>query len=76
MHFGTYTSDIKIFEQEIKEYASRIFQKDISQSSAFLQDAASQDSSIEKLCLKYPDFCQYLVDYSDKAELLAKKQIG
>lgn len=72
LHFGYRTSDIKIFEPEIKEYASKVFEKDLQKSAAFLQDAASPTATIEQLCLKYPDFCRKLSENPEKASLLAE----
>lgn len=71
LHFGHQSADIKVYEAEIREYASKVFEKDINASSAFLQDAASQGVTIQQLCLKYPDFCDYLFACSDKAPALA-----
>jgi len=70
LHFGYRLSDVKIYETEIRDYASKIFARDMNLSNAFLQDAARPDASIQQLCLKYPEFCQYLCSFSDKAELL------
>jgi hypothetical protein len=70
LHFGYHPSDVKIYETEIRDYASKIFTRDINLSNAFLQDAAKTGASIQQLCLKYPEFCQYLCSFPDKAELL------
>lgn len=70
LHFGYHASDIKIFEQEIKDYAAKIFVRDIPLSNRFLQDAASVGMTIQQLCLKYPDFCDYLQNHTNKAEVL------
>ncbi len=72
LHFGTKASDIKVYEAEIKEYASKVFAKDLHGCNAFLQDAARYGINIQELCLKYPDFCQFLIEHSDKAPLLSQ----
>jgi hypothetical protein len=72
LHFGYQTSDVKVYEIEIKNYASKIFEEDINASNAFLQDAARQGMTIQQLCLKYPAFCDYLFACSDKASALAE----
>jgi hypothetical protein len=72
LHFGTKATDIKVYEPEIKDYASRNFSKDLHGCNAFLQDAAKQGTSIQELCLKYPDFCQFLIEHSDKAPLVSQ----
>jgi len=74
LHFGYGPSDIKVYEREIKEYASKIFIKDIHTSNTFLQDAAQPGMNIQQLCLKYPDFCQYLLSFPEKAQALAELQ--
>jgi hypothetical protein len=75
LHFGHETSDIKTYEEEIRAYASRVFERDINSSNAFLQDAALPGVSIQQLCLKYPDFCDYLFSSSDKARNLTDLKI-
>ena len=60
LHFGYEASDIKVYEKEIKDYASEIFVRDIPASSQFLQDASDKQMTIQQLCLKYPGFCDYL----------------
>lgn len=72
LHFGYETNDIKVFAQEIKDYASQILLKDMSLSDTFLQDAAAPGATIQALCLKYPQFCDYLMRSSDKAPMLAE----
>lgn len=72
LHFGYKTSDMKVFEPEIREYASRVFSEDMESSARFLQDASSRGMTIEALCLKYPDFCEYLGRNSEKADLVGK----
>lgn len=77
LHFGYRASDIKPYESEIRDYASKIFTRDMNLSNTFLQDAARRDLSIQQLCLKYPDFCSYLSgsrQASEKAVLLAQLQ--
>lgn len=70
LNFGYQTSEIKIYEKEIKDYASEIFVKDMSLSSAFLQDAAREKMTIQELCVKYPNFCDYLFTCTEKGQLL------
>lgn len=72
MHFGRHLSDIKVYEDEIKDYVSQIFPKDIMASNAFLQDAATPGITIQELCLKYPEFVNYLSTSSEKADVLAQ----
>lgn len=62
LHFGYKETDIHLYEHDIKEYAAMIFVKDMVSSVAFLRDAAQPGMDIRKLCLKYPDFCQYLTN--------------
>lgn len=76
LHFGYGASDIKVYESEIKDYASKIFVKDIPASNQFLQDAAGKQMTIQQLCLKYPDFCDYLQHYTDKAQILAELAVN
>ncbi len=71
LHFGYKELDIKVFEHEIRQYASDIFAKDMVLSAAFLQDASKSDMDIQRLCLKYPDFCNYLINSTEKAQLLS-----
>jgi len=71
LHFGYGKSSIKVFEGEIKEYASRVFVTDMVMSSEFLQDAAKSGMTIQELCLKYPEFCNFVYTASDKAGLIA-----
>jgi len=70
LHFGYKNVDTKVFENEIKDFAAKIFVKDIGISASFLQDAARPDMDIQKLCLKYPEFCDYLLSDPQKQELL------
>ena len=70
LHFGYQASDIKVYEAEIRDYASKIFASDMKRSANFLQDASRPDMSIQQLCLKYPDFCEYLNHSSEKSGLL------
>ncbi|MEK7161984.1 MAG: hypothetical protein AAB729_04840 [Patescibacteria group bacterium] len=72
LHFGYQSSDVKVYEPEIKDYASKILASDIRRSAVFLADAAKSDMTIQRLCLQYPDFCQYLSKNSDKSSLLAE----
>src|SRR6266404_5309817 len=70
LHFGYQSSDVKVYETEIKDYASKIFSKDLNLSNAFLQDAARPGATIQQLCLKYPEFCQFLMSCSERGNLL------
>jgi len=74
LHFGYTKSDIKIYEQEIKEFASQIFARNMVHSATFLQDAAAANMSIQELCLKYPEFCNFLYSHPEKAGLLHELQ--
>lgn len=78
LHFGEETSDIKIYEAEIKDYASKMIAKDMGASNTFLQDAAEASMTIQKLCIKYPDFCRFLIASapSEKAASLAFSQLS
>ena len=71
LHFGYKQSDAKAYEEEIKAYAAKAFEKDIALSNAFLQDANQPHMSISQLCIKYPDFCSFLITTSAKAKNLA-----
>jgi len=77
LHFGYKKSNIKIYEQEIKEYAAEILVKNMVESSAFLQDASRKDITIQELCLKHPEFCEFFYRHSNKALLFPnlKQQI-
>lgn len=70
VHFGYKEGDLKVFENEIKEYASSILSEDISLSAGFLKDAAMPDMTIQGLCIKHPKFFDFLLKTSDKAKLL------
>ncbi len=76
LHFGYGDSDIKLYEHEIKEYAAEIFTKDMVASVSFLQDAARPEMDIQKLCLKYPDFCVYLLANNQKQPFLKQLQMA
>jgi len=69
MHFGHKLSDIRAYEREIKDYASKILENDITLSNAFLEAAARQGMTIEELCLKYPAFCSFLMTVPEKQEV-------
>lgn len=75
LRFGYEASEIKVYENEIKEYASKVFEKDIQSSTAFLQDAAEPGMNIQQLCLKYPQFCNYLYSQPDKVGALANLRV-
>ena len=72
LHFGYEPSEIRVYESEIKDFASKIFTKNINLSAAFLQDAAKPGTTIQQLCIKYPDFCDFLLSCPDKAAFLPK----
>lgn len=74
LHFGYNDSDIKVYEKEIKEFASMVFVQDMVQSATFLQDAARPEMTIQKLCLRYPQFCGFMAT-TDKAPLLGELQV-
>ncbi len=71
LHFGYQASSIKVYESEIKDYVSKILARDINSSTAFLQDAASPGLTIQQLCLKYPEFCRYLMNSPEKGRVFA-----
>ena len=75
LHFGYRDTDIQVYEQDIKEYAARIFTQDMALSVAFLQEASKPDMDIQKLCFKYPDFCQYLVNDPNNAVFAQKLKV-
>lgn len=70
LHFNFNASDVNVYEREVKEYASLMFQQDMVRSADFLKDASAHQATIQQLCVKYPDFCSYLMNTSDKAQLL------
>ena len=70
LHFGYHPSDVKVYEAEIKDYASKILSKDIGLSTRFLNEAAQSGATIQELCIKYPEFCDYLCTNSEKGELV------
>lgn len=70
LHFGYREEDVHVYEQEIREYAATIFGTDMVLSSSFLKDAAEPTATIQTLCLKYPDFCQYLIQSSEKGRMV------
>jgi len=74
LRFNNNISSIVIYEKEIKEYASRLLETDMMRSADFLKDASADLATIQQLCVKYPDFCDYLLTYSDKGELLPEFQ--
>ncbi len=69
LHFGYHSSDIKVYEPEIRDFASNVFSVDMQKSAAFLADAAKPGMTIEKLCLQYPDFCHHLEKNSEKSSM-------
>lgn len=74
LHFGYQDSDVKVYEREIKEYAAELFKRDAVTSSLFLELAAGHGTTIQELCVKYPDFCQYLLNVPEKGELVLSLQ--
>lgn len=72
LHFGYNPSDAKVFEHEIKDYVAKTFAKDLENSNRFLSEASQAGMTIQQLCLKYPDFCNYLLSHTDNPELLPK----
>lgn len=75
LHFGYHSSDVKVYETEIRDYASIILTQDINLSNAFLQDAARPGANIQMLCLKYPGFCEHLSSFPEKAGLLPQLRV-
>lgn len=72
LHFGYHPSDVKVYEAEIRDFASKLLLKDINLSNAFLQEAARPGTTIQEVCLKYPDFCHYLLHFSEKGRMLSE----
>ena len=72
LHFGYQASDVKVYEAEIRDFAAKIFTRDMNFSNTFLQDAARPGATIQELCLKYPMFCEYLSHSSEKGQLLTQ----
>jgi hypothetical protein len=70
LHFGYAQTDIAMYEDEIKEYAARIFPEDMVLSAGFLQDAIKPEMTIQKLSLKYPDFCRFVFASGKKEYLI------
>lgn len=70
LHFGYKESDVKLYEEEIKQYAADLVKRDMEASAAFLKDASDNGTTIQTLCVKYPNFCSYLAVNSDKARQL------
>lgn len=70
LHFGNKPFEVSVYEQEIREYAARLFEQDMVTSSEFLQVAAKKHMTIQELCVKYPDFCEYLYRNKEKRELV------
>jgi len=70
LHFGSHSSDVKVYETEIRDFASRLLAKDINVSNAFLQDVAKPGATIQEVCLKHADFCDYLLHSSEKGGML------
>lgn len=70
LNFGYSPSDTRVYEDEIKIYVARLFERDIVGSAQFLQDAAEDSATIQHLCIKYPEFCRFLLTSTDKKELM------
>ncbi len=68
LHFGNRVSSVDYYETEIKQYAAALFEQDMTESAAFLQDAAQDTASVQELCIKYPGFCQFLLSTSKQKE--------
>jgi hypothetical protein len=75
LHFGYQPSDVKVYEAEVKDYASKIFEQDLNFSNTFLQDAAKPGATIQELCLKYPKFCEFLTASPEAANLLPQLRV-
>jgi hydroxymethylpyrimidine pyrophosphatase-like HAD family hydrolase len=70
LHFGYNPSEIIVYEKEVKEYAADVFKNNMAKSVAFLQDAAKPTMSIQELCIRYPQFCEFLVNKTEKGEII------
>ena len=75
LHFGHDNGEIKIYDHEIREFAANNFPHDAVSAAAFLQEAAQSGMVIQTLCLKYPDFCHFLIYNSDKSEAVNNLQL-
>jgi hypothetical protein len=69
LHFNYQASDVKVYEKEIKEFAAQFFALDMAFSVSFLNDA-SEAKSVQELCLRYPNFCSFLLSDPQKAALV------
>lgn len=74
LHFNYHASEINVYEKEIKDFASLLFENDMTRSVDFLKDAAETKATIQMMCIKYPDFCDYLFKKTDKGQLLPEFQ--
>ena len=74
LNFGQAGSETDSYQSEIKEFASEVFTEDMVLSAAFLKDAAAPDSSIQALCLKYPQFCTFLLSHPENVAQLPPLQ--
>jgi hypothetical protein len=66
--------DVRVYDEEIREYSAELFKTNMVASAAFLRDAARSDS-IDKVCAVYPDFCNFLIEKTDKAEIVKKLKL-
>lgn len=67
LHFGRTEIDLKVYEGEIKEYAAEVLRADMVSSAKFLKDASDPKNDIRQLCLRYPDFCNFLSKNPEKS---------
>jgi hypothetical protein len=66
LQFGFEKNDTKVFENEIKDFASKIFLSDMAESAEFLHYASKEKITIQELCLRYPAFCVFLNSCANK----------
>jgi hypothetical protein len=74
--FNYQDDDINVYTKEIKDFAAQLFESDMVASATFLQNAASPGMTIQKLCIKHPDFCQSLLLSVEKTPLLKRLDLA
>ncbi len=72
LHFGYGPADVRVYERELKDFAADLASRDPAGAARFLEDAASRGATVQDICLRYPDFCTFLLTSSDKADVLAR----
>lgn len=74
LHFNFDSSSISVYEDEVKQFAAWLFENDMARSAQFLKDASDRQVNIQQLCIKHPDFCDYLLQHTDKGVILQNLQ--